>query len=126
MKKEVHSYFAHLMGPELKIPCVFLSNFSFVLRVKNRFLLKLKKSNLYYFINYIKTTILSSYALINRIAVNMKKNQSKIYVFFYRFSEALLCPPRTRSKAPAVCSRVCHISKIKIRIIEAPSYQSWE
>jgi hypothetical protein len=37
----------------------------------------------YYFINYIKNTILSSYALINRIALNMKKNQSKIYVFFF-------------------------------------------
>jgi hypothetical protein len=29
--------------------------------------------------------MLSSYALINRIAVNMKKNHSKIYVFFTNF-----------------------------------------
>jgi hypothetical protein len=36
----------------------------------------------FYFINYIKTTILSSYALINRIAVNMKKKI--IYVFFIK------------------------------------------
>jgi hypothetical protein len=36
----------------------------------------------YHFVNYIETTILLSYALINRIAITMKKNQSKIYVFF--------------------------------------------
>jgi hypothetical protein len=78
----------------------------------------------YYFINYIKTTILSSYALINRIAVNMKKINRKFVFFFYKFSEALLCPPRTRSKATAGYSRICQISKIKIRIKEAPSYQS--
>jgi hypothetical protein len=36
----------------------------------------------YFYKNYTKTTILLSYVLINRIAVNMIKNQSNIYVFF--------------------------------------------
>jgi hypothetical protein len=39
----------------------------------------------YYFINYIKPTILSSYALINRIAVNMKKINRKFNFFFLNF-----------------------------------------
>jgi hypothetical protein len=103
---------------------VFCKISAFQKRVKKTIFLMGGINGNYFFIKYNKNTILSLHALIYRIADMKKMNLN--FCLFKKSFELLLYPVRTRSKVPAVGSRVYQKSKIKIRIIEALSYQSGE